>query len=312
MAIAREPLGPTVARELARAEEMLKSLANETIETIRINSIESMDAPFLGLIVSKLSPMIGNLIERRITALLADEDAEHGMKWLRQDPNFPDALLVDRDGQSTGVGYEVKAWYALSTELTGRFRESVNLLAPRHVRVVIVSWMMSDLVYGTPTILDVLTVDALSVAEARDAHYHNPPDYVCLEPQDTTARTRNLQQTNVLGYKLQEAAPQRVRKAARLVAGHAGRGLPAHDAAAQDLAITLTNSFTYRLDSNFAKVDRIDHHEIEAFKANILSRQFRDQSLTYWIRLLRSLNNERRPAEQAQAASVIQKIYDEL
>lgn len=42
-----------------------------------------------------------------------------------------------------------------------------------------------------------------SVAEARDNHYHNPPDYLVIEPEDTTSRTRNLQQTNTNGYKFQ-------------------------------------------------------------------------------------------------------------
>lgn len=47
-----------------------------------------------------------------------------------------------------------------------------------------------------------------SVAEARDNHYHNPPDYLVIEPEDTTSRTRNLQQTNTNGYKFQGTSEQ--------------------------------------------------------------------------------------------------------
>ena len=46
------------------------------------------------------------------------------------------------------------------------------------------------------------------MAKARDDHYHNPPDYLVLEPEDTKARTRNLQQTNTNGYKFQGTAAQ--------------------------------------------------------------------------------------------------------
>ena len=35
-------------------------------------------------------------------------------------------------------------------------------------------------------------------------HYHKPPDYLVFEPEDTSERTANLQQTNTNGYKLQQ------------------------------------------------------------------------------------------------------------
>ena len=182
------PTDPAARREMKRAEELLKSLVGSAVPAVTINSLEATDAPFLGRINSKLSPIIGNLLERQISDLLT-EDADAGMHWVRQDPEFPDALLTDETGASTDSGYEVKAWYVLSTELTGRFRESVNLLQGRNIQLAIIAWHLSHIVYGTPLVVGVLTVDALSVAARRDAHYHRPPDYICVEPQDTTART---------------------------------------------------------------------------------------------------------------------------
>ena len=220
--------------EMNRADAVLADLAGETVETLSVHSLEAADAPFLGLIISKLSPMIGNLLERRIIQIL-DHESEHGLRWVRQDPGFPDALLVDRAGNSTEAGYEVKAWYALSTELTGRFRESQNLLAPRNVRVVVVAWCMSHIVYGQPYILGVLTVPGIEVAVSRDKHYHNPPAYLTVEPLDTTARTRNLQQTNVSGYRLQETDPIRIAAAQTFVAQHANRDDSPHTVGAQIL-----------------------------------------------------------------------------
>lgn len=299
-----------VAAELKRAEGLLKSLVGSTIDTITINSLDTADAPFLALVISKLSPIIGNLLERSIIELLTHKEAD-GMRWVRQDPGFPDALLVNSDGSSTNSGYEVKAWYTLSTELTGRFRESVNLLQPRDVRVVIVAWHMSHIVYGTPHVVGVLTVNGESVARKRDEHYHRPPDYLCVEPQDTTARTRNLQQTNVAGYKWQ-APPEQVAQAAQFVAKHSGRGKPPHTAAAQALAVELMGRYAYRLDTNFAKIDRIDHPEIEAFKLRMLKLRARDRTLLEWARLLRALNRPRSPAEFDNASAEIQRVYEAL
>ncbi len=295
---------------IAKAEQKLKSLAGEEIPALSLNSLDASEAPFLGQIVSKLSPMIGNLLENRIVNFL-NETRDQDHYWVRQDPDFPDALLKATSGIETGVGFEVKAWYALSTELTGRFRESVNLLEGKNIKVVVVSWMMSHVVYGTPKILDVLVVDALDVAKSRDNHYHNPPDYLINEPIDTTARTRNLKQTNVLGYKWQETDESRSKKAHAFVEKHPGASSEPHTPAAQALVDDLMNTYKYRLDTNFAKIDRIDNAEIEAFKSKVLGMKVRDKTLTEWQKLLGKLNSESE-VESALAAQIVQSIYDEL
>ena len=66
------------------------------------------------------------------------------------------------------------------------------------------AWLPEYILYGKPKVIDILTTSGASVAAARDTHYHNPPNYVVLEPEDTTGRTSNLQQTNTNGYKFQE------------------------------------------------------------------------------------------------------------
>jgi hypothetical protein len=298
-----------VLAEGERAEDLLIGLAGEEIKTISIHSDGPDEAPFLGKIVSKLSPMIGNLIEMKIVDLLHDELSEHGMTWRRQDPGFPDAVLVNSSGEKTGVGYEVKAWYALSTELTGRFRESVRLLQDGGTRVAIVAWMLSDLVYGTPVILDVLTVDALSVARQRDLHYHSPPTYLCVEPEDTSGRTSNLQQSNVGGYRLQDVSPSQIQIADRIISGNRGASGEAHTTDAQALANELRNHLRYRLDTNFGKVDRIDHPDIEAFKKRVLGIEYLGKKLPFWVRTLRDLENDARPENQTKAIEAVQTVY---
>lgn len=297
--------------ELLEADETLQKLVGEDVETISVNSLESRDAPFLGLVVSKLSPMIGNLLERRITQVLTEASAD-GYSWLRQDPGFPDAVLVDELNQLTGAGYEVKAWYALSTELTGRFRESRNLLEGKQIKVVIVAWAMSHVVYGTPKILGILTVDADAIAESRDAHYFKPPLYLTVEPGNTSNRTRNLQQSNVNGYRLQVELQDEIGLAQALVESHSGRTAPSHLPEAQRLVQELMSQFAYRLDTNFAKIDRIDNDEIEAFKSNVLSQFFRGKTIKQWAKLLKDLNSEEGSVAHLEATHEIQKIYNSL
>ena len=302
---------PIIDQEMARAEKLLRSLVGGTINTLTVNSLGTEDAPFLGLVVSKLSPIIGNLLERKIMEIM-EHDSNNSFKWQRQDPDFPDVVLLDKTGKSTHNGYEVKAWYALSTELTGRFRESTNLLSGRNVRLVVVAWVMSHIVYGSPLIVDVLSVDAASVAAQRDRHYHKPPQYLTVEPRDTTARTRNLQQTNVNGYRIQESNPTRLEEAQNLVDGHSGKTADPHTLEAQVLNTELMNRFAYRLDTNFAKVDRIDHPGIEKFKTTVLNHTERGQKLSQWASIIKALNDDTKPDKQKKAGEIIKAIYSKL
>jgi len=154
-------------------------------------------------------------------------------------------------------------------------------------------WFPSNLIYGKPYILDLCIVSAKSVAEARDSHYHNPPDYLVLEPEDTQKRTRNLQQTNTNGYKWQGNNSQF--KAAQEIVKSWGTEGKYYQATReyQQLLRQLRNLFPYRLDTNFAKIDRIVHPEIESFKEKILETDIKGISIRQWKKLLGSKNTEK-------------------
>lgn len=148
------------------------------------------------------------------------------------------------------------------------------------------AWLPEFLIFGKPKIVDIVVVSGRSVAKARDDHYHNPPDYLVLEPEDTATRTSNLQQTNTNGYKFQ-GTPAQFSEAQAVVASW-GRGgatylpTPAYQARLRELIAR----FPYRLDTNFAKMDRIVHAEIEAFKNRVHGSQFHGMSIGEWNRLL--------------------------
>jgi len=48
----------------------------------------------------------------------------------------------------------------------------------------------------------------------------------------------------------------------------------------------LINRYPYRLDTNFAKMDRIEHAGIEAFKQRVMGTPFHGQTIGEWGRLL--------------------------
>lgn len=317
-------LEQAVKAEMDRAVEVLERAVGETLPTVSIFSESADEVTFLGQNISKLSPLIGNLIERRISTLLAPRhtgrlaelvprgESDRTLSWRHQDPEFPDAALFAA-GKPVGAGFEVKAWYPMATEMTGRFRESQNLLAGKDIRLVVVAWMMSNIVFGTPEIVDLLVVDAKSVAKKRDQHYHDPPNYICDEPQDTTVRTPNLQQTNVLGFKLQELDPERLGNAKKIVAASSARDDGSETTTGQALSRELLNAATYRQDSNFAKIDRIDHPEIEGFKTNVLEKEFKGSSIGQWARDLRALSkstNGSPTVTQRQALERIKAQYE--
>ncbi|WP_051750496.1 hypothetical protein [Phycicoccus jejuensis] len=305
------PTDDECLQELERASEVLFDLAGEDVDAIDVKSVRTEEAPFLAKIVSKLSPMVGNLMEQRIVQIL-DQEAPNGFSWHRQDPGFPDAVLRHESGEPTSTGYEIKAWYVLSTEITGRFKESQHLLAEKNINVVIVAWCMSHMIFGKPKILGVLTVSGKALAASRDAHYHNPPEYLIIEPQDTSARTANLQQSNVNGYKLQAsdsdtAELMAVRDEYQITPfdGHP------HSSDAQGKASDLMNRLVYRLDTNFAKIDRVGNSSVEDFKRTILAETYLGKTIAQWKSTFADLNGKDE-VRQGKAADTIAALYGQM
>lgn len=133
-----------------------------------------------------------------------------------------------------------------------------------------------------------MIVSGKSVAQARDAHYHQPPQYIIFEPEDTSQRTANLQQTNTNGYKLQEDKCS-LEDAIKFVDrwGESGR-IYSPSPEYQALLRTLYGKFVYRLDTNYAKIDRIEHKEIEDFKTQVLNTVFHNKTIKEWSSVLSS------------------------
>jgi len=108
------------------ASSHLEKLPGSIFDLLTVTKPSSIEAAInLTKIVSKLSPLVGNLIEFNIVDFLNDYKELKGLGvWKRQDPGFPDTVF-EGDIFPT-PGFEVKAWFPLATEITARFKDSQN------------------------------------------------------------------------------------------------------------------------------------------------------------------------------------------
>lgn len=294
------------------ASQYLDSLSGHIFDLLTISQPVSVDAAVnLAKVISKLSPLLGNLIEFNTVEFLnqQDEFAKLG-KWQRQDPGFPDTIFVGSVQPIPGL--EIKAWFPLSTEITARFKDSQNHFQCDQTHVVLLAWLPENIIYGKPRILDVCVVSGLSVALARDNHYHNPPDYLVLEPEDTTQRTANLQQTNTNGYKFQ-GSTQELLDAQKLVDSWGSEGKIYKPTRDYQLRLReLLKRYRYRLDTNFAKMDRIVHPGIEQFKERVFKIEVSGMTIGQWNRLLSSRKEENLKNALRNYLNITEETIDEL
>ncbi len=275
----------TTKQAIDIASKHMKGLAGHEFDLLTVAKPVSPDAAVnLAKVISKLSPLLGNLIEFNTCEYLSDKPEFEGIgKWRRQDPGFPDAIF---DGDITPTpGFEIKAWFPLATEITARFKDSQNHFLDDRTYVAMIAWLPEHLIYGKPYIVDVVIVSGASVAKSRDDHYHNPPDYLVLEPEDTKARTRNLQQTNTNGYKFQ-GTPEQFKEAQKVVVGWGKGGSDYKPTPDYQAMIRELLKFPYRLDTNYAKMDRIVHAELEAFKTRVQNTKVNGMTVREWRNVL--------------------------
>lgn len=298
---------------LTSASHHLRSLSGHVFDLLTISKPISSDAAVnLSKVISKLSPLLGNLIEFNTVEFLNSKPEYQELgKWYRQDPGFPDTIFLGPTIRPT-PGFEIKAWFPLSTEITARFKDSQNHFKEEQTNVCMLAWLPDHLIFGKPKIIDVCIVSGGSVAEARDNHYHNPPDYLVLEPEDTTTRTKNLQQTNTNGYKWQ-GTPTEFKQAKKLVDSWGPDGRKYKPSKEYQLSLRkLIKRFPYRLDTNFAKMDRIGHIEIENFKRRVLRISLHGLTISEWNQLFSSESDKAIRQAMAEHFDIREEKIDKI
>lgn len=273
----------TTEQILNIATVSLKTMVGHTFDVLTIAPPISEDyAIFLSKINSKLSPIVGNMIEEKMTGHLNENEIFKNIgTWVRQDPGFPDNIFQS-DLVSPVAGIEVKAWFPFSTEITGRFKTSESLLSDGNTLVALVAWVPEFILHGRPKIIDVWLGSGYELAKIRDNHYFKPPHYLVIEPEDTTNRTVNLQQQNVEGYVLQDRhiEAQTVFEAYQIpeLSYPPTKEL-------LEAVIYLRNNFNYRLETNFAKINRIQHPGIASFKQKVFNAKLYGKEINFWKRI---------------------------
>lgn len=273
---------------LSQASQALVNLKGNVVDVLTIHKPKDIDyAKHLAKVISKLSPLVGNMLEYSlVTYLNTIDDFKTYGKWIRQDPGFPDTFFVGNIDPKPGI--EIKTWFPLATEITARFKDSQSHFNRNQTNVAVIAWLPEHIFYGKPKIIDVFVDSAVSLSLARDLHYHNPPDYLVFEPEDTKLRTINLQQTNTNGYKFQ-GNEDKLKEAEKFVAKWGSNAKKfSYDLAYQQQLKTLLGQFPYRLDTNFAKMDRIGHKGLEKFKEKVLNTEVANAKIYEWSKVIAS------------------------
>ena len=271
----------------------LVSLRGHSFDIISLSKPQStQSAVEMIKIISKLSSIVGNLIELHLVEVLNKQQKSITGHWERQDPGFPDAVF--KCNLSPNPGFEIKAWYPFATEITARFKDSQNFFSHDQTDVVMPAWVPENLYYGKPKLIDIVVVSGISVAKARDKHYFNPPDYLVIEPEDTSNRTINLQQTNTSGYKIQVPKGSNDYMKAETRAKQLGllKGQYSPQQAYQNKVRKLFGEFNYRLDTNYAKMDRIVHPGLEKFKNSVMRQKIFGSSIGDWKKILKGSDSD--------------------
>lgn len=268
------------AEVISEASNVLLGLEGHLFKQVALSKPTTMfEALNMIKIVSKISPLVGNLFEIDAVESLKDHKRLGALgDWIRQDPDFPDVLLNwDLD---TKPGFEVKAWYPMSTEITGRFKNSQNAFVDDATNVVLFAWLPEFFLWGNPKIVKIAVVSARAIAAARDEHYHDPPDYLVVEPHDTSTRQRNLQQRNTEGLKWQSGDLDEARSIVDSWGKKGAKYQPTPDY--QELIADLRRRFRYRTDTNYGKMDRVVSEGVEDFKTSVLGIEVAGKTVLQW------------------------------
>lgn len=272
---------------LDHAQTVIEDLKGHHFDILSIGKPKDLEyAQQLARIISKISPLVGNLIELEVVRVLNMHRWETGGKWVRQDPGFPDTIF--QSSITPTPGFEIKTWFPFATEITARFKDSVTFFKDNQTRVAVLAWIPEFIIYGRPKIIGVWTGSGKELATSRDTHYHNPPDYLVMEPEDTTDRTSNLQQTNVNGMIFQGSVAQRTKAKNEVKSWGTDKSIYSPDRDYQARLRKLQSRYPYRLDTNFAKIDRIGNASLEKFKDSIMERTLDGIKIHRWAEILAS------------------------
>ena len=138
------------------------------VKGINVTEIFSVGGAFASVVEDQFVSILNNL--RNIW----DPDSEYAdYAFVRQSQTFPDVLLKSlRDENEIILGIELKSWYVLSKEGEPSFRYQVTPEACAIADfIVIIPWLLSEVISGTPKLLIPYKESARFAAEYRNYYW---------------------------------------------------------------------------------------------------------------------------------------------
>ena len=138
--------------------------------------IDGMLAPDVFTLASALGATIEEEVVQTLNRMRSVWDPDKRYEtygFVRQPQTFPDVLLRrKRDGHDVLLGIELKGWYLLNSEGMPNFRFVVNpgCCNPWDL-IVVVPWVLSNVISGSPVVYDVFIESAKYAAEQRNYYW---------------------------------------------------------------------------------------------------------------------------------------------
>ena len=258
--------------------EKLKFFIGYKIKEIEIKESSKYDFnSHLNTTISKLSPLISNIIEFDLCHYLNLWNIFDGGYWERNESSFPDLRFISRQPKNIVQGIEVKAWEVNSTEITCRFRESLLNFKQNNIYVLLFGWRLEEIYKGTPVLLDFWYGQGEKVAYNRDKEYFNPPHNLIIEPYDNNDKNKSLKQTNSIGLIFQGNKEERTEAEKEVdtwLKRHNEKDIIYYKSSlkGQVFLNRLRSKYKYRVDTNFGKMDRFKYDGIDEFKLRIFQK----------------------------------------
>ncbi|MBI1928928.1 hypothetical protein HYR99_32365 [Candidatus Poribacteria bacterium] len=138
------------------------------IKGINVTEIFSVGSAFSSVVETQVVAILN-----RLRNLWDPENECSKCAFIRQSQTFPDVLLQNLQNQDEILfGIELKSWYILSKEGEPSFRYQITPEACADADLlVVIPWMLSDVISGTPQLLPPYTESARYAAEYRNYYW---------------------------------------------------------------------------------------------------------------------------------------------
>ena len=128
-----------------------------------------------------LNTVLGATIEEQVVRTLNsirstwDPNGRYALySFVRQAQTFPDVLLRRVSGEDILIGIEIKGWYLLAKEAEPSLRFQVTLDASAaQDLIVVVPWVLSNVISGSPNLLEPFVESARFAASHRNYHWQH-------------------------------------------------------------------------------------------------------------------------------------------